>query len=68
METRFLVDETGKQTGVIISLKEYNLYRSLLDSLEMDEDVKAYDKAIADFKKNPTTYTIDELKKRLGHV
>ena len=30
METRFLVDKKGKRKEVVVSLKEYNLYRRLL--------------------------------------
>ncbi len=39
---------------------------ALLEKIEDEYDLKCYESAIKDYKKNPKTYTLDEVKKELG--
>ena len=47
-EHRYVVDENGKQTAVIVGVEEY---RQLLQALEEIESVRAYDAAKASGEK-----------------
>lgn len=47
-EHRYVVDESGKQTAVIVGVEEY---RRLLQALEEVESVRAYDAAKASGEK-----------------
>ncbi len=40
--------------------------RSVIEHIEDEYDLKAYEKAMEEFKVNPVTYTIDEVEKELG--
>ena len=40
--------------------------RAVLEKIEDEIDLKAYEKAMAGYKKNPVTYTLDEVAKELG--
>jgi PHD/YefM family antitoxin component YafN of YafNO toxin-antitoxin module len=44
MEARYIVDENGKRTGVILSVDEYE---RMIEALEDLEDVGLYDEAKA---------------------
>ncbi len=44
MEARYIVDENGKRTGVILPVEEYE---RLLEALEDLEDTRLYDEARA---------------------
>jgi hypothetical protein len=44
MEARYIVDENGKRTGVILSVEEY---ARLIEALEDLEDVRLYEEAKA---------------------
>jgi PHD/YefM family antitoxin component YafN of YafNO toxin-antitoxin module len=44
MEARYIVDENGKRTGVILPVEEYE---PLLEALENLEDARLYDEARA---------------------
>jgi PHD/YefM family antitoxin component YafN of YafNO toxin-antitoxin module len=44
MEARYIVDENGKRTGVILSVEEYE---RMIEALEDLEDVRLYDEAKA---------------------
>jgi PHD/YefM family antitoxin component YafN of YafNO toxin-antitoxin module len=44
MEARYIVDENGKRTGVILPVEEYE---PLLEALEDLEDARLYDEARA---------------------
>jgi PHD/YefM family antitoxin component YafN of YafNO toxin-antitoxin module len=44
MEARYIVDENGKRTGVILSVEEYE---RIIEALEDLEDVRLYDEANA---------------------
>ena len=38
----------------------------VLEKIEEDFDLKAYEKAMEEFRRNPVTYSLDEVKKELG--
>lgn len=40
--------------------------QSVLERIEDEIDIEVYNKALAEYKKNPTTYTLDEVEKELG--
>lgn len=39
---------------------------AILEKIEDEYDLKAYKKAMEEYKKNPKTYTLEEVKKELG--
>ena len=39
---------------------------AILEKIEDEYDLKAYKKAMEEYKKNPKTYTLEEVKKGLG--
>lgn len=40
--------------------------RSVLEKIEDEYDLKVYEKAMAEFRENPVTYTFEEAMKELG--
>lgn len=42
MKTQYITNSTGKKTGVILSMKDYE---KIMEDLEELEDIKAYDRA-----------------------
>ena len=40
--------------------------QSVLARIEDEYDLKAYDKALADFHADPVTYSLDEVERELG--
>lgn len=40
--------------------------QSVLQRIEDEYDLKAFEKAMADYLKNPVTYSLDEVEKELG--
>ncbi len=53
----------AKLHGISIS----ELVRSaVLERIEDEYDLKAYKKAMTEYKKNPVTFTLDEVEKELG--
>lgn len=48
-----------------ISVSEL-LRRSVLEHIEEEYDLQAYEEALAEYKENPITYTLDEVEKELG--
>ncbi len=40
--------------------------QSVLERIEDEYDLKAYEKAVADYKANPVTYSLDEVEQELG--
>ena len=40
--------------------------QSVLERIEDEYDLKAYEKAVADYKSNPVTFTLDEVEEELG--
>ena len=48
-----------------ISVSEL-LRRSVIDHIEEEYDLQAYEEAIAEYHENPITYSLDEVEKELG--
>jgi hypothetical protein len=42
MEPQFVIDASGKKTGVFLSMKDY---KKIIEDLEEPDDIKAYDEA-----------------------
>ena len=40
--------------------------QSVLERIENEYDLEMFDKAMAEYKANPTTYSLDEVEKELG--
>ena len=40
--------------------------RSVMEKIEDEYDLKLYEKALAEYEKNPVTYTLDEIERELG--
>lgn len=40
--------------------------QTVLERIEDEIDLKAYEKAMEDYRANPRTYTLDEVEKELG--
>ena len=47
-----------------ISVSEL-LRQSVMERIEAEYDLKAYERAMAEYRKDPTTYTLDEIEKEL---
>lgn len=57
-----LVKAYAKMNNVSLS----DLIRNaILEKIENEYDLECYEKAIKEFKKDPKTYTLDEVKKEL---
>ena len=39
---------------------------AVIEKIEDEYDLKCYEQAMEDYKENPNTYTLDEVKKELG--
>ncbi|MBQ9266903.1 MAG: ribbon-helix-helix protein, CopG family [Clostridia bacterium] len=48
-----------------ITLSEL-LRNAIMEKIEDEYDLKSYKKAKEEYEKNPTTYSMDEMKKELG--
>lgn len=48
-----------------ISVSEL-LRRSVIEHIEEEYDMQAYEEAIAEYHENPITYSLDEVEKELG--
>lgn len=48
-----------------MTLSEF-IRNTVLERIEDEYDLKIYREAVDEFKKDPTTYTLDEMKERLG--
>jgi len=40
--------------------------QSVIERIEDEYDLKAFEKALAEHKKNPVTYSLDEVERELG--
>ncbi len=40
--------------------------QSVLDRIETEYDIEVFDKALAEYKANPVTHSLDEVEKELG--
>lgn len=62
-EEAALFKQYAEMAGVSIS----DLVRqSVLARIEDEYDLGAYEKAMAEYRKNPATYSLDEMEKELG--
>ena len=48
-----------------VSVSEF-VRRSVMEKIEDEYDLKLYEKAVAEYEKNPKTYTLEEVGKELG--
>lgn len=48
-----------------MSLSEL-IRKAIMEKIEDEYDLKSYEKAMKEYKRNPKTYTLDEAKKELG--
>ena len=48
-----------------ISLSDL-IRNAVMEKIEDEDDLECYKKAINEYKKNPKTYTLDEVKEELG--
>lgn len=48
-----------------ISVSEL-IRQTILERIEDEYDLKAYEKAIKEYKENPVTYSLDEVERELG--
>ena len=58
-----LFKKYAKLNGITVSEL---VRRSVIEHIEDEYDLKAYEEAMAEFKKNPVTYSLDEVEKELG--
>ena len=57
-----LVKAYAKMNNISLS----DLVRNaIIEKIENEYDLKCYEKAIEEYKQNPKTYTLDEIKKEL---
>lgn len=40
--------------------------RAVIERIEDEFDLKAYDEALSEYKKNPVTYSLEEIERELG--
>ena len=40
--------------------------KTVMERIEDEYDLKAYEEAMAEYKKNPVSYSLDEVEKELG--
>ena len=48
-----------------ISVSEL-IRQTLLERIENEYDLECFDRALAEYKENPVTYSLDEIEKELG--
>jgi hypothetical protein len=58
-----LFKEYAKMNGISISEL---IRRSVFEHIENEYDLKVYEKAIAEYRKNPVTYSLDDVERELG--
>ena len=58
----FIEDCAAKEN---ISVPDF-LRRTIKEKVEDMKDLALYEKAMAEYKADPTTYTLDEMEERLG--
>jgi len=62
LNPQFITDDSGKRKAVILSMKEYE---QMLSELELAEDTRLYEQAMA---RNEKTITLQEYKKKRGFL
>ena len=56
-----------KKYAELNSLSVSELIRqAVIEKIENEYDLEIFDKAIAEYKENPVTYSLDEVEKELG--
>lgn len=60
-----LFKEYAQMNGMTLSEL---IRQSVLERIENEYDLKAYEKAMADHLSDPVTYTLDEVERELGLV
>ncbi len=64
-----LNDETLELVKAYASMNNISLSdlirNALIEKIESEYDLECYNKAMEEYKKNPKTYTLDEVKKEL---
>ena len=58
-----LIKQYAKRHGLTA---EQLIITTILEKIEDEEDLKIYEKAMAEHNKNPETYSLEETKKLLG--
>ena len=62
-EDSALIKKYAELNGMSVS----DLIRqSVMDRIENELDLSAYEKALAEYRTDPVTYTLDEVEKELG--
>lgn len=62
-EDAMLIRKYAEMNGMTVS----DVIRSsVIDRIEDEFDLKLYEKALANFKADPVTYTLDEVESELG--
>lgn len=61
-QENILIKDFAKFYG--ISVSEFIL-TTVMQRIEDEIDLRAYEEAMAEYKKNPVTYTLDEVEKEL---
>lgn len=63
---------TGTEEKLVMQYVKVNnisvsdlIRKSVIEKIEDEIDLKLYEEAMADFKKNPVTYTLEEVKREL---
>ena len=61
-EETMLIKKYAEMNGISVS----ELFRqSVLERIEDEYDLKSYEEAMKEFKKNPVAYTLEEVEKEL---
>lgn len=64
-EDALLVKDYARIHNISVS----DLFRqAVLEKIEDEYDLKAYEKAIAEYRDDPETYSLDEVEKELGLI
>ena len=58
-----LIKKYAETNGISVSEL---VRRSVLERIEEEYDLNAFEKAMEEYRKNPKTYSLDEIKKELG--
>lgn len=61
-EETLLFKKIAEMRGISVSEM---IRRAVLSDIEDEYDLAAYDKAMQDYRANPTTYSLDEIEKEL---
>ena len=62
-EDTLLIKEYAKLNNLTVSEL---IRQSVMERIENEHDLRAFDVAMKEFRENPVTYTLDEMEKELG--